>query len=68
MPTLAACLIFGFARSSGYRLVQVLGMPSAYQDLVMILPYVLTLFLLIFFSKKNQSPIALGEIYDKGQR
>ena len=68
MPTLAACLIFGFARSSGYRLVQVLGMPSAYQDLVMILPYVLTLFLLIFFSKKNQSPRALGEIYDKGQR
>ena len=68
MPTLAACLIFGFARSSGYRLVKVLGMPSAYQDLVMILPYVLTLFLLIFFSKKNQSPRALGEIYDKGQR
>jgi len=43
-------------------------MPSSYQDLVMILPYALTLFLLIFFSKKNRAPRALGEIYDKGAR
>ena len=65
---LAACLIFGFARSGGYELVKALGMPSAYSDLVMILPYVLTLFLLIFLSKKNQAPKALGEIYDKSKR
>ncbi|MCH5339065.1 MAG: ABC transporter permease [Acetatifactor sp.] len=68
LPTLGACLLFGFARSGGYRLVQVLQMPSSYQDLVMILPYVLTLMLLIFFSKQNGSPKALGEIYDKGAR
>lgn len=68
LPTLGACLLFGFARSGGYRLVQVLEMPSSYQDLVMILPYVLTLLLLIFFSKQNGSPRALGEIYDKGAR
>ncbi len=68
LPTLAACLIFGFARSGGYQLVKALGMPSAYSDLVMILPYVLTLFLLIFLSKKNQSPRALGETYDKSRR
>ncbi|MBO4379237.1 MAG: ABC transporter permease [Clostridia bacterium] len=68
LPTLAACLIFGFARSGGYQLVQALGMPSAYSDLVMILPYELTLFLLIFLSKKNQAPKALGEIYDKAKR
>ncbi len=43
-------------------------MPSTYQDLVMLLPYVLTLLMLIFFSKKNHAPRALGEIYDKGAR
>ena len=68
LPSLAACLIFGFARSGGYQLVKALGMPSAYSDLVMILPYVLTLLLLVFLSKKNQAPRALGEIYDKSKR
>ena len=68
LPTLGACLLFGFARSGGYRIVQLLAMPSSYQDLVMILPYALTLFLLIFFSKHNRSPRALGAIYDKGAR
>ena len=54
--------------SGGYQIVQALGMPSSYSDLVMILPYVLTLLLLVFFSKHNDSPRALGEIYDKGKR
>ena len=67
-PTLGACLLFGFARSGGYRIVQILQTPSSYSDLVMILPYALTLLLLIFFSKHNQAPRALGEIYDKGKR
>jgi Uncharacterized ABC-type transport system, permease component len=68
LPTLGACLLFGFARSGGYQLVQILKLPSAYSDLVMILPYVLTMILLIFFSKHNHVPTALGEIYDKGKR
>lgn len=68
MPTFGACLLFGFARSGGYRLVQVMEMPSSYQDLAMILPYVLTLLLLVFFSRHNRAPRALGEIYDKGAR
>ena len=68
IPTLAACLLFGFAKSGGYQIVQALGMPSSYSDLVMILPYVLTLLLLVFFSKHNNAPKALGEIYDKGKR
>lgn len=68
MPTLAACLLFGFAKSGGYQIVQMLKMPSSYSDLVMILPYVLTLLLLVFFSKHNNAPKALGEIYDKGKR
>ena len=65
LPTLGACLLFGFARSGGYKLVQIMAMPSSYQDLVMILPYVLTLVLLVFFSKHNRAPKALGAIYDK---
>ncbi len=68
LPTLGSCLLFGFARSGGYYLVQKLQMPSSYSDLVMILPYVVTLLLLIFFSKYNRAPRALGEIYDKGKR
>lgn len=68
LPTLGSCLLFGFARSGGYYLVQRLQMPSSYSDLVMTLPYVVTLLLLIFFSKYNRSPRALGEIYDKGKR
>lgn len=68
LPTLGACLIFGFARSGGQVLIQQLGMPSTFNDLVRILPYALTLLLLIFFSKHNRAPRALGEIYDKGKR
>lgn len=67
-PTLLACLIFGFARAGGYKLSQFLELPSSFSDLVMILPYVLTLLLLIFFSKNNNPPKALGEVYDKGKR
>lgn len=68
LPTLGACLLFGLARSGGYELVKVLEMPSSYQDLVMVLPYVLTLLMLVFFGKTNHSPKALGVIYDKGAR
>lgn len=68
LPTLGACVLFGFARSGGYKLVQILELPSSYQDIIMILPYVLTLFLLIFFSKKNMAPRSLGIPYSKGSR
>lgn len=68
MPTLGACIMFGFARSGGYKLVQTLELPSSFQDLIMILPYVLTLVLLIFFSKNNGAPKALGVTYDHGSR
>ena len=67
-PTLWACLFFGFARSGGYLLSQYLAMPSSFSDLVMILPYILTLLLLVLFSKNSRAPKALGDIYDKGKR
>jgi len=66
--TLGACLLFGFARAAGYALIQYLSLPGTYSDLIMTLPYVLTLLLLVFFSKNNRAPRALGEIYDKGKR
>lgn len=68
LPTLGACLLFGFARSGGYFIAYILKMSSTFSDLIMILPYVLTLLLLMFFSKTNRPPRALGEIYDKGKR
>ena len=68
LPTLAACLLFGFAKSGGAFIAQSMELPSSFTDLFMILPYVLTLLLLIFFSKSNRAPRALGEIYDKGKR
>lgn len=68
LPTLGACLVFGFARSGGFALTQTLGLPAAFSDLFMTLPYLITLLLLLFFSKTNRAPRALGEIYDKGKR
>lgn len=68
IPTFAACLIFGFARSGAYELVKGLKLSSSFSDLAMTLPYILTLLLLIFFSKNNRAPRALGEIYDKSKR
>lgn len=68
LPTLLVCIFFGMARAGGYQLCLKMGLASIYTDLFMILPYVLTLFLLVFFSKKNHPPKAAGEPYDQGKR
>jgi simple sugar transport system permease protein len=68
LPTFAVCLFFGFAKSAGYQFCLFLGMPGNYSDLLMVLPYVLTLLLLIFFSSHNHPPRAAGEFFDKGKR
>lgn len=68
LPTLGAALLFGFARSGGYELAKTLKMDAAFTDIAMTLPYVLTLLLLLFFSKTNRAPRALGEPFDKGKR
>jgi simple sugar transport system permease protein len=68
LPTFAVCMFFGLAKSGGYRLCLFLGLPSNYTDLLMVLPYVLTLLLLIFFSRHNHPPRALGEFFDKSRR
>lgn len=68
LPTFATCMLFGFSRSGGYFLSGILKLPSTYSNLVSTLPYILTLLLLVFFSKSNRPPKALGEAYDKGKR
>jgi simple sugar transport system permease protein len=68
LPTFGVCLFFGFAKSLGYQVCLLLGLPSNYTDLLLILPYALTLLLLVFFSKHNHPPRALGESFDKSRR
>ena len=67
-PTMLACLFFGLAKSGGLQLCIAARLPSNYTDLFLLLPYALTLLLLMFFSKKNRPPKAAGEPWDKGKR
>ena len=66
--TTLTCLIFGLAKSGGLQLCIAAQLPSNYTDLFLMLPYVLTLLLLVFFSKKNHPPKAAGEPWDKSKR
>ena len=66
--TILACLFFGLAKSGGLQLCIASKLPSNYTDLFLMLPYVLTLLLLVFFSKKNHPPKAVGEPWDKSKR
>ncbi len=65
-----AALFFGFTKAiassySGIPSLLALGIPSYFYKMV---PYVATLIVLIFTSKKSQAPRALGVPYDKGAR
>ena len=66
--TTLVCLIFGFAKSGGYQLCLAMKLPGTYSDLFLMLPYVLTMLLLIFFSKRNHPPKAAGEAWEPGKR
>ena len=66
--TTLACLFFGLAKSGGLQLCVEAQLPSNYMDFFVMLPYVLTLLLLVFFSKKNHPPKAVGEPWDKSKR
>lgn len=68
LPTALVCLFFGLAKSGGYQLCLYMGLPSNYSDLFMMIPYILTLLLLAFFSKNNHPPAAAGEAFDKSKR
>ena len=45
-----------------------MGLSSNYSDLFLMLPYVLTMILLVSFSGKNHPPKAAGVPYDAGER
>lgn len=64
----AACLLFGF--STG--LTVYLGNPSLgitiNENLLSMLPYIVTLVMLILFVRTSKAPAALGNPYKKGER
>lgn len=65
-----AALLFGFFRAlgnvySGFPVLQALNLPSALYNM---LPYIISLVVLAFTSKKSRAPKAEGIPYDKGMR
>lgn len=67
---LIGALFFGFLRTLGASYVVIpflnnLGLP---REFYVMMPYVMTLVVLAFFSKNSRSPKALGQIYDQGKR
>jgi len=65
-----AALLFGFFRAlgnvySGFDFMLALNIPSVVYNM---LPYIISLVVLAFTSKKSQGPKASGIPYDKGTR
>ena len=65
-----ASLFFGLMKAvavaySGIPFLSSLGIPSYFYKMV---PYIITLIVLVFTSKNSQAPKAEGVPYDKGQR
>ena len=65
-----AALLFGFFRAlgnvyTGFDFLKALELPSSVYNM---LPYIISLVVLAFTSKKSRSPKAEGIPYDKGQR
>ena len=67
MPALAACLMFGFLDAVAARLqgVEVPIIGQIPTDLILVLPYVLTVVLLAGFIGKATPPRAIGRPYIK---
>ena len=65
-----AALLFGFFRAlgnvyTGFAFLKVMNLPSSVYNM---LPYIISLIVLAFTSKKSRAPKAEGIPYDKGQR
>ena len=65
-----AALLFGFFRAlsnvyTGFDLLKALNLPSTVYNM---LPYIISLIVLIFFSKNSAAPKAEGIPYDQGSR
>ena len=65
-----AALLFGFFRAlgnvyTGFEFLKAMNLPSSVYNM---LPYIISLIVLAFTSKKSRAPKAEGIPYDKGQR
>lgn len=65
-----SAMIFGFFRAlanvySGFDFLAALNLPGEVYNMM---PYIVSLLVLIIISKKNQAPKAVGKVYDKGAR
>lgn len=67
---LFAVVFFGFFRtiSSTYSSIPILDNLNLPREFYQMLPYVITLIVLAFFSKTSRAPKAIGEVYDQGRR
>ena len=67
LPALFACLMFGFLEAVAARLqgVEIIGLGAIPTDLILALPYVLTVILLAGFIGRATPPGAIGQAYIK---
>jgi simple sugar transport system permease protein len=67
---LIGALFFGFLRTLGasYSVIPFLNNLGLPREFYVMIPYVMTLIVLAFFSKNSRAPKALGQIYDQGKR
>lgn len=64
---LGGALLFGIADALQFR-IQALGSEEMPYEFLLMLPYVLTLVVLLFGNARDQTPAALGTPYTKGER
>lgn len=65
-----AALFFGLMRTIGsfYTVIPILRNLGLPREIYQMMPYIATLLVLAFFSKRSRAPKALGQVYDQGQR
>lgn len=70
MRIVFAAFFFGFMRTiaSSYTIIPVLNELGLKREFYNMIPYIATILILAFFSKKNRAPKAVGQVYDQGQR
>lgn len=64
--TFVACIIFSLSQT-----FEILSQKFGFNiptEVYFMMPYILTMLALVFFVRKSNSPLALGEFYDKGKR
>jgi general nucleoside transport system permease protein len=64
LGALAACMLFGFADAVQFKL-QVIPNNPIPGELMLTLPYILTLVVIIGFIKRSTGPKAIGQYYDR---